>query len=49
MGADLTAGIPREALVVHEEDAISHAPHPRLLRGEGQLSAQMRKCVCTFL
>lgn len=47
-GADLTAGVPREALVVHEEDAISQAPHPRLLRGEGQLSAQKRECVCTF-
>ena len=42
------SAIPREALVVHEEDAISQAPHPRLLRGEGQLSAQKRECVCTF-
>lgn len=47
-GADLTAGIPREAPVVHKEDAISQAPHPRLLRGEGQLSARKRGCVCTF-
>lgn len=44
-GADLTAGIPREALWSTRKTPSARPLCPRLLRGEGQLSARKGMCV----